>query len=145
MKSRFLNPLVSPSFWGVCHHQGPVALLVFAAGSAAPHKPSVLMLSWSPSSRRIRAEGAADTWVQGARAWFLLPELAGEQIPSCLTKLMDLKWGFGTLLCSHEKGGGRGLPSVLFTKQMVTPQNNEWYNYKSNCRDHCDVLLHYER
>lgn len=93
----------------------------------------------------IRAEGAADTWVWGARGWFLLPELAVEQIPSCLTKLMNLKWGFGTFLCSHEKGAGRGLLSVFFTKQMITPQNDEWYNYKSNCRDHCDVLLHYER
>lgn len=62
---------------------------------------------------------------RGARGWLLFPELAVEQIASCLTKLMYLKLGFGTFLCLYKKAGGRGPLSVFFIKQKATPQNNK--------------------
>lgn len=88
------------------------------------------MLSLSPNragqdqSRGVQRDQQTHEY-RGARGWFLSPELAVEQITSCLTKLMYLKLGFGTFLSLHEKGGGRGLLSVFFIRQMVTPQNNE--------------------
>lgn len=102
----------------------------FVLRSPPPQKHSVHMLSLSPNrtgrdqSRGVHREQQAHEY-RSARGWFLSPELAVEQITSCLNKLMYLKLGFGIFLCLHEKGGGRGLLSVLFIRQMVTPQNNE--------------------